>query len=140
MIKHTNYRVSSDGRVFSSSGWRGYGEREMQQTPNADGYPSVRLVIDGRRKRVAVHRLVADAYLGAKPVGYEVCHINGDKTDNRAENLRYGTRKENAADREQHGRTSCGERHSAAIKASNHKERVKRGADHYLTKARAANV
>lgn len=118
MSKHTpGYRVTSDGRVFSTkTNWRGYGEREMCLTPDKDGYPSVRLTINGKRVRFAVHRLVAVQYIGPRPTGCEVCHINGDKTDNRVENLRYGTAKDNAADRELHGRTSRGHAHSAAIR------------------------
>lgn len=43
-----------------------------------------------------VHRLVAEQFLGPKPAWAEqVDHINSDKTDNRAENLRWVTRKEN---------------------------------------------
>lgn len=124
-----------------ASNWRGYGEREMRQTLNADGYPSVRLTIDGKRVRLAVHRLVAKEFLGEKPtLAHEVCHIDGNKMNNAVSNLRWGTRKENADDRERHGRTSRGEKHSSAVKASTHKERVKRGAEHYQTMRRLAHV
>ena len=45
-----------------------------------------------------VHQLVMKAFIGNPPDGMEVCHINGDPTDNRLENLRYGTRTENILD------------------------------------------
>lgn len=41
-----------------------------------------------------VHRLVASAWLGVNNK-LEIDHINGDKTDNRVENLRYVTHSEN---------------------------------------------
>lgn len=113
------YHVTEDGRVFSTAtNWRGFGERELKQKPNADGYPSVRLKTSvGRRKRMAVHRLVASVYLSARPSSaHEIRHLNGDRTDNRVSNLAWGTRADNAADREAHGRTSRGDTHSAAIK------------------------
>ena len=119
-LKHTpGYRVTEDGRVFSvASNWRGYGEREMQQAPNDDGYPSVRILIDGKRTRMAVHRLVAKYYLPERPSpDHEIRHLDGDKWNAHFTNLAWGTRKENAADRSRHGRTSHGPRHSAAIKA-----------------------
>jgi hypothetical protein len=119
-VKHTpGYEVTRDGRVFSvETNWRGYGRREMKQTPNSDGYPSVRLILDGKRKRFAVHALVAKEYLPPRPSpNHEVRHIDGDKMNPRADNLAWGTQKDNADDRERHGRTSRGLSHSAAIKA-----------------------
>jgi hypothetical protein len=111
------YEITHDGRVFSTAhNWRGYGRREMMQQPNAHGYPSVRLTLEGKRTRIAVHRLVASRFLPPRPsLKHEVRHLNGDKTDNRASNLAWGTAKENAADREAHGRTSRGPQHAAAI-------------------------
>lgn len=118
--KHTpGYEVTTDGRVFSlKTNWRGYGKREMQQTPNDDGYPSVRILVEGKRKRLAVHVLVARHHLPPRPSPkHEVRHLDGDKTNASANNLAWGTQKENADDRERHGRTSRGTRHSAFIKA-----------------------
>ena len=125
-VRHTpGYRVIAEGRVFSvASNWRRYGEREMRQTPNADGYPSVRLTVDGKRVRYAVHRLVARDFLPKRPSPqHEIRHLDGDKSNPAAWNLAWGTRKENADDRQRHGRTSRGARHSAAIKLGRAKAR-----------------
>jgi hypothetical protein len=59
-----------------------------------------------------VHQLIAKTFFGEPPRGMEVLHINGVPTDNRIENLRYGTHSENGVDRYRHaGRglklTSC---------------------------------
>ena len=115
---HTpGYRVTADGRVFSATNWRGYGERELSQLPHKGGYLSVRMVVDGHRKRFLVHRLVAATFLPARPSpAHEVRHLDGNKLNNAASNLAWGTRKENADDRERHGRTSRGPLHSQAIK------------------------
>lgn len=45
-----------------------------------------------------VHQLVMRTFVGEPPEGMEVLHNNGDPTDNRLENLRYGTRTENILD------------------------------------------
>lgn len=140
--KHTpGYRVTADGKVFSTGhNWRGYGEREMRPTPNSDGYPSVRLTVEGKRVRLAVHRLVAREYLPPRPSPeHEVRHLDGDKTNNTVENLAWGTAKENAEDRERHGRTSRGLRHSSAIRSSTHRLMVKRGSEHPSAKRKNAN-
>lgn len=72
------------------------------------GRPIVRISGRGRRATLAVHRMVAAAFLGPKPRGHEVAHNNGDAHDNRVENLRYATPIENAADKVRHGTLPLG--------------------------------
>jgi hypothetical protein len=92
--------------------------RELQQTPNDDGYPSVRLTLGDRRVRLAVHKLVAMAHLPPRPgPEHQLRHLDGNKMHCSARNLSWGTAKDNADDRQRHGRTSRGARHSARIKA-----------------------
>lgn len=141
--KHTpRYEVTHDGRVFSlDTNWRGMGRREMAQTLNAHGYPSVRIIVNGKRKRVTVHSLVAKTHIGPQPApGYEIRHLDGNKLNSHYKNLAWGTQKENAADRELHGKTSRGKKHSDAIKRSKHAEKVKRGAEHYMARAKATGA
>ena len=65
------------------------------QYENNRGYVDVRVLCGGRRRRVALHAVVAFAFYGPRPDGHDVDHLNGDKTDNRAANLDYCTRSEN---------------------------------------------
>lgn len=125
MTAHTfvpGYQVTREGLVFSvGHNWRGYGPRLLTQTLNYHGYPSVRVTVDGKRRRLAVHTLVALAFVGPRPsLQHEVRHLDGDRTNNRHWNLFWGTRLENAADRERHGRTSRGAKHGHAIRQSSH--------------------
>lgn len=54
------------------------------------------LKIDLRQKRTClVHRLVMLTFVGECPKGKEVDHINTNRQDNRLQNLRYVTHKEN---------------------------------------------
>ena len=138
---HTpGYEVTREGIVYSvASNWRGLGKRRLNVTPNSDGYPSVRLQINGKRVRIGVHKLVALHHLPPKPSQrHELRHLDGNKDNPHADNLAWGTPKENAADRELHGRTSRGASHGATIKASNQKANVPRVSSHYETRARAA--
>ena len=101
------YEVSSNGAVLSiSTNWRGWGAREMKWSSDGSGYPVVRLTTpEGVRKKFKVHQLVCRAFHGEKPApNYEVCHIDGDPMNNKAENIRWGTRSDNAKDRVRHGR------------------------------------
>lgn len=110
-----NYEISTDGRVFSKMPWRGTAERELRQQPNSHGYMRVRMVCEHGRTSKFVHLLVADAFLGEKPdKTSQIRHLNGDKLDNRACNLAWGTAKENADDRTRHGTTATHERNGMA--------------------------
>ena len=122
------YEITDNGKVFSlSSNWRGYGKRELAQQLNSHGYPAVRLVINGQRKKFLVHKLVAERFLPERPSEHhEIRHLDGDKTNNSASNLAWGTRKENAADRELHGKTSKGESHGLAIRTGKAKAKLER--------------
>ncbi|EOI3540821.1 HNH endonuclease [Cronobacter sakazakii] len=117
-MKEFKYEVTPDGRVFSlDSNWRGYGKRELTQQLNSYGYPSVRIYVNGIRKRMLVHALVAKNHLPEQPSElHQIRHLDGNKTNNRVENLAWGTAKENADDRKLHGRTSCGIKHSKATR------------------------
>ena len=61
-----------------------------------------------------VHRLVAEAFLGSPPDGYEVNHINSVKDDNRIENLEYVTRSQNLLHAVEQTGAYRGERNSQA--------------------------
>jgi hypothetical protein len=72
------------------------------------GYPFVHLMQDGRCVTRRTHVLLLLAFVGPRPEGADIRHLNGDSTDCRLENLAYGSRSENALDRERHTpRTHC---------------------------------
>lgn len=60
------------------------------------GYKIVSIVFstDNVQKRY-VHDLISEVFIGKKPIGKEVNHIDGDKTNNTVSNLEYITRSEN---------------------------------------------
>lgn len=63
---------------------------------NVRGYQQILLCRDGIHASGLVHRLVAEAFLGAPPTTkHQVNHRNFDKADNRPENLEWVTQTEN---------------------------------------------
>lgn len=109
------YKVALDGGVFScrvpKSGKLGERWKRLKPcTDKATGYLSVCLRRDGKTIRKTVHTLVLEAFDGPCPTGMEGCHRNGIRTDCRRDNLRWGTRASNQADRVEHGTSNRGER------------------------------
>lgn len=88
-----------DGRLQASNLGRlrvvRYYTRILKPFKSRGGYLVGTVNIDGARIRHGVHRFVAEAFL-PNPEGKEqVNHINGDKEDNRPENLEWATCQEN---------------------------------------------
>ena len=70
----------------------------LKQTKNNDGYYSIRLVKDGKPKSFFVHRLMAMTFILKSdkwPEKMFTDHINGNKGDNRIENLELVSNQEN---------------------------------------------
>jgi hypothetical protein len=76
----------------------------MREEPKT-GHLSVRITVDGVKKKLYVHRLILEAFRGPCPVGMEGCHDpDPNPSNNRIENLRWDTPKANQGDCKRHGR------------------------------------
>lgn len=75
---------------------------------------------DGDGRTIGVHVIVMLAFCGPRPAGMDICHNDGDATNNRLSNLRYDTRAANMEDMKRHGRspqlnrTQCPRGHALA--------------------------
>lgn len=104
------YEASSEGRIRSA-------RRVRRLQLNDDGYYVVGLYVGGKVVMARVNRLVCEAFHGpAKyPSIMDAAHKNGYRTSNRPSNLRWATKKENAADQIKHGTRVQGEKHPRAL-------------------------
>lgn len=84
-IQWSGYSISSDGTIIGRRG------KALRPETVKGGYKRVAMV--GRR--VLLHVLIAELFIGPKPDGTEVNHKNGDKANNAASNLEYLTPGEN---------------------------------------------
>lgn len=105
------YEVSDQGEVRSLprtapgsfAGVRRLPGKVLRPVKDPSEHVAVTLTEGDRRERHSVHRLVMRTFVGPCPEGMEVLHNNGDPTDNRLSNLRYGTRSDNLYDAVKHG-------------------------------------
>lgn len=104
-----------DGYFASNKGRVKNGKTEVIYTGhvNEKGYIMVSVIELGIRKYKNTARLVASAFHG-KCDHKMVLHNNGNPADNRPENLRYGTAKDNYDDAVKHGTNSKGTIHGGA--------------------------
>lgn len=85
------YTIRKDGVVV------GRQNRPLNPFIDRDGYCVVSLLNGGKASKRFVHRLVAQAFIPNPENKSTVNHINGNKTDNRVENLEWATQSENNA-------------------------------------------
>lgn len=110
------YEVSDKGRVralFESWNGRYKAGRIIKSIERPDKYISVNLYYPdsgqvGRTR--TMHSLVLEAFVGPRPKGQDVRHLDGTKNNNVLLNLKWGTRKENMGDAIVHGTVTSGER------------------------------
>ena len=84
------YLISKEGNVYSAKS-----KKILKPTKNEKGYLSIELRKDGKRKRVKIHRLVAEIFIPNTYGRKEINHIDGNKENNCVENLEWSTRSEN---------------------------------------------
>ena len=102
------YEVSSIGRVRRMAGTYGCRNGRVMRQKEAKGYLVIALSLGakGKYRHVGVHMLMCEAFLGPRPsLNHQVAHGNGVRSHNVISNLRWATARENAKDRDEHGKT-----------------------------------
>ena len=92
-VDYPRYRIYEDGTIIRAERKGKNGntlqERKIYPVRAKNGYKTVRLVHrDGYIKQLYLHRLVYTAWFGVIPDGYEIDHKDGDRSNNRNNNLR----------------------------------------------------
>lgn len=110
---YPGYEVSNRGNVRRTNG------KPVTAHPFAGGYLRVWLKNEKGLKNRTIHALVLKAFVGPRPPGYQTRHLNNIRTDNRVENLAWGTATDNYRDRELNGTDQRGDRHGSRKLDSN---------------------
>ena len=97
--KETDYLVRDDGTVWSEKR-----KRQLKGTLARNEYHTIYLFVDGKQINPMMHRLVAEAFC-SNPNNYKIVHhINGNKLDNRAENLEWVSESKNSLEKKKTAR------------------------------------
>lgn len=75
--------------------WRGENVRYMSPATGTNGYPVTTLSRPGKNWSTSFHNVVAAAFLGPRPEGHQINHLDGNKGNPRAANLEYCTKSSN---------------------------------------------
>jgi hypothetical protein len=88
--EYDNYSVSTYGRVRNDKT-----NKTLKHKTEKNGYHRVCLCVNGKKKSMYIHRIVAVAFID-NPLNKQcVDHINNDRKNNNISNLRYATNSEN---------------------------------------------
>lgn len=123
------YEASSHGNIRRAKpGIATFVGRPVKPVMGSTGYAQIGLSTgNGRQQlRTYVHRVVAEVFMGDCQPGFVVNHKNGDKLDNRLDNLEYVTAQQNAV----HARRNL-PRHVGPTKPRGPLRGPQRGAQHW---------
>lgn len=100
------YLVSSDGSVYGCKTNKGFRSvyRKLRPSTDAKGYLGLTLCGNGgKRRKVRIHRLIAEVFIPNPKSLPCVRHLDGSRTNNSVCNLSWGSYADNEQDKKQHG-------------------------------------
>lgn len=103
-----NYSASNLGNIRNSN-------KVLKKSVKRNGYEYVVINVDGKWKGKYVHRLVWEVFNGPIPEGYEINHIDEDKSNNALSNLELVTHKQNCNHGTKVERTNMTKRHNGTL-------------------------
>ena len=94
------YEVNCDGTIFRNSRSKRVRNCYKQAHNSKTEYWVTMVCIGGKQRKVFIHKVVVECWLGEKPEGYEVDHIDRNSLNNHWTNLRYVTKSEQMLNRD----------------------------------------
>lgn len=128
-----NYMAGSDGRIYSRTRYKGFGEKDFVDWYLLAGckngekeYLTVSLCHNNVRVTRFVHRLVCMAFHGVpEKKSLQVRHLDGNSQNNKPENLKWGTHYENWLDRKMHNRMKGNYNHPNSKTTTQEREHIR---------------
>ena len=86
---YRNYAAKEDGTVINLKYWR------IVKPYKLEGYLRIGPCVNGKSKKILLHRFIYECFKGNIQAGLEIDHIDNDKHNNHIDNLQVLTHKEN---------------------------------------------
>ncbi|MBR4905153.1 MAG: HNH endonuclease [Selenomonadaceae bacterium] len=102
------YEVSEDGRIFRNVKSKKQNKIIVDYHHSEKGYCFTFINRNHICQRIPIARVVAECWLGEKPEGYEIDHIDRNSLNNHWKNLRYVTKSEQMKNRDHSGISKIG--------------------------------
>lgn len=96
------YEISNFGKVNSIRNGERF-PRKLNTKTHYTSFSCKKLPEHKTQKCFYIHSLVAQVFIGPRPEGHVVRHLDGNRRNNHLSNLAYGTPQENVADAIAHG-------------------------------------
>lgn len=100
--RDTPYYITQDGKIYRDG-------REIFGWITKKGYRQITIYFNGEKRKEYVHRIVGELYLDNPDNKPQINHKNGNKLDNRVENLEWVTNQENRTHALENGLQCVGE-------------------------------
>jgi len=93
------YEINENGTILRNIKSKKQIKIYLDKHHSKGGYYAAFISFKGKVKRLMIHNLVAECWLGDKPEGYVIDHIDRNSRNNHYSNLRYCTISENMKNR-----------------------------------------
>ena len=94
------YEVNGNGTIFRNVKSKKQNKIKLDKHHSKKGYYVTFCRYKGKCKRIMIHKIVAECWLGICPEGFEVDHIDRNSCNNDYHNLRYVTKSEQMKNRD----------------------------------------
>ncbi len=101
----SKYKAGNHHSKIKKGKWK---RRKLCIQPS--GHLTIVLYLKGKQYSKSIHSLVLETFIGPCPLNMQCRHLDGDPTNNKFENLKWGTSKENGEDMVKHGTGTIGEK------------------------------
>lgn len=133
------YEINENGTIFRNVKSKKQNKIKLDKHHSKKGYYVTFCRHKGKPKRIMIHRVVAECWLGPCPIGLEVDHIDRNPHNNDYRNLRYVSKSEQMKNRDHSNISKKGSQNLEAARQQRMKPvKITNGQEQYVFESYAA--